>query len=215
MDSPAGYDNSLVLSYMGLRKAIGIIGTTLPFALALGLMLLSRRAGVEVSISAYYYTRMGDVFVGSLCAVAVFLMSYRGYERRDRVAGVAACVFGVGIALFPTAPDAPTAAQARVGIVHHVFAASFFLALAYFSLALFRKTDPTKPPTRQKVQRNVVYTVCGYTILACLAILVVARIVIGEPAMEALKLLFVFESVAIVAFGISWLTKGEFVLKDQ
>lgn len=30
-----------------------------------------------------------------------------------------------------------------------------------------------------------------------------------------IPVLFTFESVAVVAFGASWLVKGEFILKDQ
>src|SRR5258708_1137366 len=100
--------DSLVMSYLGLRKAIGIIGLMLPFLLAIGNFFaqpLLRDAkplrGLQDSISHYYYTDMGNVFVGSLCAIGIFLLSYRGYEKHDRVAGTLACIFAVGVALFP------------------------------------------------------------------------------------------------------------------
>ena len=35
------------------------------------------------SISSYYHSVMRDIFVGSLCAVGTFLISYRGYDKRD------------------------------------------------------------------------------------------------------------------------------------
>jgi hypothetical protein len=93
-------------------------------------------------------------------------------------------------------------------------AASFFLTLAYFSLVLFRKTDPTKTATRRKLQRNVVYTMCGYTILACIALVVVVALLPGAAPVKRLDPVFWLESVAVVAFGASWLTKGEAILKD-
>jgi hypothetical protein len=102
----------LVLSYMALRRAIGVLGSGLPLLLALGKMLL-QGPGLEHSISAYYYTAMGDVLVGSLCAIGVFLLSYQGYERADQIAGRLACVSAVGVALFPVAPAQATAAQLR------------------------------------------------------------------------------------------------------
>jgi hypothetical protein len=208
-------DDSLVLSYLGLRKAVGIIGIALPFVLAFGKMLLTWSAGIEPSMSAYYYTQMGDVFVGSLCAIAVFLMSYRGYERQDRIASVLACIFGIGIALFPTAPlENATSADQLTGRVHLGFAALFFLTLAYFCLALFRKTDPSRPPTTRKLQRNGVYTVCGYTILACLALIVLTQTLLDEAAVKKLDTLFWLEAVCVLAFGMSWVTKGEAILKD-
>ena len=214
MDQQAGPNGSLVLSYLGLRKAIGIIGTALPFVLAFGKILLEG-PGIQSSISHYYYTEMRGVFVGSLCAIATFLMSYRGYERKDDLAGDLACGFAVGVALFPTTPEVNATSRERfVGVLHLLFAASFLLTLAFFSLALFRKTDPTKTPTRQKLQRNAVYTVCGYAILTCLALSALVALLSGDSPVRRLDPIFWLESAAVVAFGISWLTKGEAILKD-
>jgi len=208
-------DDSLVISYLSLRKAVGIIGIALPFVLAFGRMLLDGSPGIEPSMSAYYYTQMGDVFVGSLCAIAVFLMSYRGYQRRDRIAAILAGAAGIGIALFPTTPLAdPSPADQAIGRVHLACAAVFFLTLAYFSLALFRETDPARTPTPRKLQRNIVYTVCGHTILACLLMIVLGNLFLSETDAIRLHWLFWFEAVAVVAFGASWLVKGEAILKD-
>ena len=104
MSHDSGPQGFLVLSYLDLRKAVGIIGFALPFVLAFGKILL-QGSGIQSSISGYYYTDMRNVFVGSLCAIGVFLMSTRGYDRKDEIAGILACVFAVGVALFPTTPD--------------------------------------------------------------------------------------------------------------
>jgi hypothetical protein len=208
-------NGSLVISYLDLRKAIGIIGTALPFVLAFGNILVEG-PGIQDSISSYYHTGMRDVFVGSLCAIAVFLMSYRGYERKDDIAGDLACVFALGVALFPTTPDVNiTPRDNIIGALHLLFAAGFFLTLAFFSLVLFRKTDPTRAPTRGKLKRNAVYTLCGYTILVCLAFIVVVAFLSSDSPVKRLDPVFWFEAAAIVAFGVSWLTKGEAILKDE
>ena len=209
-------DQSLVLSYLGLRKAIGIIGIALPFALAIGKWILDG-PGLETSISAYYYSVMRNVFVGSLCAIAVFLMSYRGYEKVDAIAGRLACAFAIGTALFPTTPDVnATPHDHFIGALHLTFAALFFLTLAFFCLRLFRKTSPTRTPTPQKLKRNAVYTVCGYTIIGCLvAIAIVKGLLAGDESVMQLDPVFWLEAIAIVAFGVSWFTKGEAILKDQ
>src|SRR3989442_7994060 len=102
-DAQRDADNSLVISYLTLRKAIGIIGLLLPFVLSLG-KILFESSGLETSISAYYYTSMRNVFVGSLCAIGVFLLSYRGFDVRDEIAGKVGCLFAVLTALFPTTP---------------------------------------------------------------------------------------------------------------
>ena len=206
--------SSLVISYLTLRRAVGIIGTALPFVLVIGKWLLDGW-GIQSSISAYYYTSMRDVFVGSLCATGVFLLSYRGYERADDIAGNLACVFVVGVALFPTAPGTgASATQALVGYVHLALASAYFLTLAYFSLVLFTKTNPAKRMTERKKQRDVVYTVCGSTILVCVGLVVVDFAFFKHSAVQSVDPVFWLESAAVLAFGISWLTKGEAILAD-
>ena len=211
----------LVISYLSLRKAIGFIGLGLPFVLVIGKMLLNG-LGIQGSISDYYYTSMRNVFVGSLCAIGIFLISYRGFDKRDRIAGALACLFAVGVALFPTRPGVDfTEAQKWIGRVHLTFAACLFLTLAYFSLALFRRTAPDRTMTLQKKQRNGVYTVCGYTILACIALIVLCELLFlndyspyPNTGIQNLDPVFWFESIAVVSFGVSWLTKGEAILAD-
>lgn len=214
MSSKVTTSSGLVISYLTLRRAIGIIGTALPLVLIIGKWLLDGW-GIQPSISAYYYTSMRDVFVGSICAIGVFLLSYRGYERADNVSGNLACVFAVGLALFPTPPPTDASAMANfVGIIHLLFASAFFLTLAYFSLTLFRKTNPSKPMTERKMQRNVIYTVCGYTILACVGLIVFYVAFLRHTAVQSVDPVFWLEALAVMAFGVSWLTKGEAILAD-
>jgi hypothetical protein len=58
----------LVLSYLTLRKAVGWIGLTLPIILAIGGFIFQafadRPLKIEPSVSSYYFTGMGTVFVG-------------------------------------------------------------------------------------------------------------------------------------------------------
>lgn len=213
MSQPSGGDDSLVLSYLGIRKAVGIIGIALPFVVALGALVVSG-LGLQSSVSAYYYTVMRDVFVGSMCAIAVFLMSYRGYDSRDRIAGNLACAFALGVALFPTTPaSGATPTDLVFGWLHVVCAACFLLVLAYFSLKLFRLSEGGM--TDQKKRRNVVYTVCGYVILACLVLAAVVKLLGDDSPIKQLSPIFWLEATAIVAFGVSWFTKGEAILKDR
>ncbi len=215
MSSPSRSNNSLVLSYLDLRKAIGIIGIALPFVLAFG-KIIFENPGIQSTISSYYYTGMRDVYVGSLCAIAVFLMSYRGYERQDQIAGRLACYFALGTALFPIAPDAnATGRDAVIGMVHLLSATSFFLTLSFFALFLFRKTNSNKPPTEKKKQRNKVYTVCGYAIIACIALIVLVRFLPSGSLVQKLAPVFWLQSAAIFSFGVSWFVKGEAILKDE
>jgi len=208
---------SLVVSYLTLRKAIGVLGISLPFILSLGALIVFK-TGFQTSISGYYYTGMRDVFVGTLCAIGVFLFSYKGYERKDDLAGNFASVSAIGVALFPTAPvNDPTSLQEIISNVHLVFAALFFLTLAYFSLCLFTKSEATKPRTAMKRCRNLVYIVFGCIIVASIVLIVVHGFLPAniKQAVSAYNPVYWLESIAVVSFGISWLTKGEAILWDK
>jgi len=136
-------------------------------------------------------------------------------STRDKVFYLA-CVFAIGVALFPTTPDVgATSRDKLIGTLHLSLAALLFLTFAYFSILLFTKTAPDKEPTPRKLQRNIVYLVCGYTILACIFLMVVVAIPPVKTLVERLTPIFWLESVAVVAFGVSWLTKGETILKDE
>lgn len=204
---------SLVMSYLGLRRSVGVIGIALPIVLAVGKMLFES-PGLLDTLSAYYYSVMRDVWVGSLSATAVFLFSYR-YGRQDAIAGALAGVCALGVAFFPAPPVMATTQQMIIGVVHWTLSVIFFLTLAYFALVLFRKTDPNKQPTPQKLQRNQVYLVSGIVILAALALLGLISLLPGVAWLQAIHPVFWLESLAIWAFGVAWFVKGETILKDK
>lgn len=210
-------ERSLVFSYLLLRKAIGVLGVAFPFVLALGAQIFFQ-TGLRSSVSSYYHTGMRDVFVGTLCAIGVFLLSYRGRQRRDDIAGNLGCLFAVGIALFPVAAEGDVTKSAiLIGYFHQGFAALFFLTLIYFSLFLFTKKDPTKSPSKRKRQRNRIYIACGCIMVVCIALIALYKYPQpGMPAIpESYHPVFWLETIAVVAFGISWCTKGQAILKDQ
>jgi hypothetical protein len=200
-----------------LRKAIGFLGISLPFAVSLGAFLIFR-TGIQTAISNYYYTGTRDVLVGTLWAIGFFLLSYRGYDRIDRIAGYLGCVFALGVALFPTAPEIDPSTTARViGYIHMAFAGLFFFTLIFFSLFLFTKTKPHRQPTRRKLQRNRVYRACGIAMAICILLMTIYTFLPDQAAapLKGYHPLFWLESIAILSFGVSWLTKGQAILKDE
>lgn len=216
MKKEAGTDQ-LVFSYLGLRKAIGYLGAALPFAVSLGALLIFR-TGIQSSISSYYYTGTRDVFVGALWAISFFLLSYRGYEPIDNISGNLGFVFALGVSLFPTAPDLnPSPTATLIGYFHLGFAGLFFFTLIFFSLFLFTKTKPHGKPTHRKLQRNIVYRVCGIVMAVCILLMTIYIFLPKATAapLKAYHPIFWLEALAILSFGISWLTKGEAILKDQ
>jgi hypothetical protein len=211
-------EQPLVQSYLFLRKGIGIIGVALPFVLIIGKIILES-PGISGSISAYYYSVMRDVFVGSLWAIAIFLICYR-YDLLDNIASTIAGCCAIGVALFPTTPDVgATQQQATIGWIHSSFAMCFFLILALMAIFLFRRTDQENP-TPRKQQRNTVYLICGIAILACVVLTALILLVPNLPVPPWLRAhhpIFWLESASIVAFGVAWFVKGETlgILKDE
>jgi uncharacterized membrane protein YdcZ (DUF606 family) len=215
--------SNIIISYDTLRKIIGLLGISMPFTTSLGAYMISG-TGIQKSISDYYYTSAGNVLVGTLFAIGVFLWSYKGYESFrnssykyiDNWAGNLCCVFAITCALFPTAPDDPAPLARRIGYVHTVSAFLFFVVLFCFSFFLFTQSDQPVPTERKK-SRNRVYRVCGGVMGSCVLL---GAIYVLLPHYLASKLewyrpIFWMEAIAIEAFGISWLTKGEAVLQDR
>jgi hypothetical protein len=191
--------NTLVHSYLFLRRAIGLIGLALPVVLILGKQLV-QGGDLIGSLSGYYYTDLRDVLVGAMCAVGVFLLAYYGHDRVDNIASTVAGLGAIGLALSPTTPDHDvTAGDRTAGVLHLVFAAVFFLSLAYFCLRLF-------PHDGEQPERfGALYRVCGGVILACLVLIALAKYVGLVPELHPALWL---EAVAVEAFGVAWLVKG-------
>ena len=209
-------ESSLIMSYLALRKAVGILGIALPIVLWLGGLGFFGTA-LQGSISAYYYTGMRNIFVGTQWAMGSFLFSYRGYALADDVAGKVASASALGIALFPTTPSGIASRNAVfLGHIHSAATFLFFATLAFFALVLFTKTGPGIP-TPRKLLRNRVYRACGWAIIVSMLLIVVHNVLPSESTqgLEPYRPVFVVETLAILAFGSSWLVKGEALLKDE
>jgi hypothetical protein len=154
----------------------------LPLILAVWGFTLCHCAALEPSISDYYGLRTRDALVGVLSTVAWFLYAYRGYERKDDIAGNIACFFALGVALFPT--TAPGAEHR----LHLLCATALFLTLAYFSFFLFTKSGPSMTP--EKRFRNRVYRGCGVIIVACIALIGLSFWSLPEATLLTLKPVF-------------------------
>lgn len=212
--TPCQDNQSLVISYLTLRKAIGFLGLFLPLILVIGGWIDTGHLGVEPSISDYYYTSMRNGFVGVMAAVALFLFAYLGYDPIDRIAGNLGCIFALGVAFFPTTPELQD--PDLTGTLHFVFAVLFFATLVFFSLFLFTRTRNVNQMTAQKKKRNTVYHICGYIMIACILSMALYFFVFENkyPWLDQAHPVFFLESLALVAFGGSWLVKGGFILKD-
>jgi hypothetical protein len=212
-------EEPIIVSFMTIRKGVGVLGILMPFLLVAGLAFIFKEGDWEPSLSHYYYTRMGAAFVGTLCVVAFFLYCYRGYDRADRVTSRLAALFALIVAFFPADP-APLYSVMNfdcaywVHVVHFVSASLMFLVFAYISIFLFTKTDAPEPG-RRKRQRNRVFRVCGVLMLVALVgILLDATVPSIGTALAVYHPILVLEAIALWAFGLSWLVKGQGMLKD-
>ncbi|SCG57923.1 DUF998 domain-containing protein [Micromonospora inositola] len=191
-----------------LRLGIGSVGIALPVVLVVGHLVATRRLTLLDSLSGYYHTEMRDVFVGALCAIGVFLISYR-YRWPDDVLSTVAGVLAIAVALFPTTVGAPAGTTSgtdrTVGVVHQVAAAALFLLLAVFCLFLFTRPDRVGVPQGRSVNRF--YRACGLVILAAIA-LAPASTALPADVRHTLKPVLWCETVAVFAFGAAWVVKS-------
>jgi hypothetical protein len=200
-------------SYQMMRTAIGGIGLALPIVLLLGdALFLDGGVLPRGSLSAYYHSGMRDVFVGALCATAIFLITYKVVESSlDNTLSTIGGVAALGVAVFPTgrpgdAPIGPTPLQEALGeplvaAIHFGSAALFILSLAAISY-YFGVREGSRPEPR--VRWRAVHWAC-----AAVIVLTVLGILLSQATgvLDEFSLL-VGEVVAVFAFGISWLLKG-------
>lgn len=226
-------DQSAAMSYKLLRTIVGVLGMTLPVIVVVGAYLIDD-TGFLYSISSYYHTSMRDVFVGILFITAAFMFTYNPEDYPDgyidNIAGYFAGIFAIGTAVFPADPAKAVCNGESVGpsiqifgfsvelnTLHTVFAAGFFIVLTIFSLFLFTKSkhgnDSVWTPKRK---RNLVYIVCGLIMAAVLILIPIYFLLRCKyPGLQSLNLVFWLEFIALLAFGVSWFTKGEkFIFKD-
>jgi hypothetical protein len=207
-------DNGLIVNHLTLRNLIGICGILLPVVCLLYAAIVCG-FDVENSISAYYYTHMRDVFVGILFAAGAFMLAYKGYDWDawvSRFAGLCAIL----TACFGTDKWADHEAHLRVfelATVHNLAAGGLFISFAFMSIFLFTKSGEEVLSDEKKI-RNVVYIICGWVIVACVAVMI--------AQMSGLTLIptdldpvFWLETISLFAFGFSWLVKGETLWPDK
>lgn len=216
----------LVVQYLALRRAVGYLGSGLPFVLSIGAAFLFG-TGLQSSLSAYYHTDVGDIFVGVLCALGVFFWAYKGYSNEtvpDDWIGNVAGVCAIGTALFPTAASGGLAeAGTAAAKAHAAFAGALFLTLAHLSYFRFTKTHPGASRTQLKNQRDRIYRTAGVVIVASVALIATLWAtrewgwvsVETLDRIEAWKPVFWLESIAVVSFGAAWAVKGQALLPDR
>ena len=209
--SENGSDTRVKVSYLTMRKVVGILGMLLPIICVVGTLLFTFQFDLRDSISAYFDSVMGPAFAGTLFVVGWFLFAYKGHDARDDKTGDRACLFAMGVAIFPH----ESMTHAWVPWIHFISAALLFLTLAYFSYFLFTETDEDETPTDEKLFRNKIYRSCGIAIVLFIVLIGLYKLLgLEDTGLAALRPILVLEAFVLWAFGFSWFVKGETLWKD-
>ena len=200
-------------SYRSIRNQCGLLGMLLPW-LALFSAGIAQHPGPDWwwSISATYYQT--PALVAVMMPTCLVLFNYCGYEPKDRRLTNLSAICGIGIVLFPCKvswiPDGTPVGFFQLPVqisnyFHIGFAGLFFLLMAINSICLFTKSNAEGDPTPEKLVRNRIYRICGYSLLVMLALMGPAILgIIPE------YFLLIIEILLLTTFGFSWLVKGEF-----
>ena len=155
------------------------------------------------SISASYHEEgwSSNIFVGFLFAISAFLLAYHGRSVFEMVISKIAAVSALGVAMFPCSCGGH---QEIIPHVHYISATIMFLILVAFCYSFFRRAR-SKGHT-QAVFRAFIYAICGVIILISIAVIGLDFILNEAISSRIGRLTFYCEAVALVAFGIAWLT---------
>lgn len=206
----------MVMSFRLMRLIVGILGLIIGIILPIISALLSDCFHIQESISHYYYTIAGDVFVGLLCAVAFFLIMYPGEGKWEDLWTNIAGVCALAVAFFPTGYYQIIDTCTKYSFVfsnwvsklHLIFAGLFFIILGGVAFFQFPKIT-AQMTNREFVNRKWFYKGCGITMWIC--ILILLPMTFSESYSHFLsvnKIVFFIEVLALVAFGWCWLKKG-------
>jgi hypothetical protein len=187
------------LSYRNMRAITGYVGLTLPVVLLLAGVADGH---IESSLSAYYYTKVGNVFTGALCVIGVFLLAYRLTALAiDNFATTLAGIFALGVAFFHAAPDNATLSQLRLADVHLACATALFILLGAISLFLFPRDI-----VDQKWRANW-YMALGALIWLSIVLMPALNWLAGS-FYDNDHVFFILETVCVMAFAVSFILKG-------
>jgi len=215
------------MSYLGIRRAIGVSGLLLPVILGpVGWLIF----GIEIqdNMSSYYHTPLRDVFVGTLCAIGIFLYCYRGYGWIENWTANIGCAAALGVALFPLDyASNPLHQTSVVGYLHTISGGTFFLTLAFYSLYHFPSRHENAEATHSRhenaeatqhdFERNFVYRTSGIVILASMLAMGVYLFLLSDhwkQTLDGYNFLFWMEWVALWSFAAAWLAKAHTIVAE-
>jgi hypothetical protein len=187
------------------RFMLGIICGLLPVACLLfgfiGQLRGINYPGWYNSISATYFSNGNMCMIGALCLCSFFLFTYKGYDLGDRAYTLVAAVSSLLIVACPCAA-APMDYMGLLALpkkasdfIHMVAAIALFGSFALMTLTQFTKGNHKR--------RNTIYRICGWTMLAFMAVVGLATIFDFPGYMT-----MICEAGMLWAFAVAWIVKS-------
>lgn len=185
---------------------------------------LAKIAGVSAFLIAFSPTTGSGCLYDGAEVARVFITGATGSEMFNtdisNVAGTITYDFWASFKRFGTPENVPTLLRS----IHFGAAAVMFLILAYFSYFVFTRTNSATSlkPGNRKDRRNAWYRALGLAILLAIVAIGVKSTVLTwllsperatavETWWNGWRLTFVFETIALGSFGLSWMIKGRFI----
>jgi len=192
------------IDHLTIKLWVGTIALLLPW-----LLKFTADCPLQSVSESYWATDWSrNIFVGALIAIAALVSAYNGDRRLDMVMAKVASVAAVGAAIFPSDPDEIMWPRCHAAL-HYVAGGLLFLILTYFCIAFFRKARVKT--SRESKRRKAVYLLCAAAIVGAMAVLILDTVMVKVLHNDWLNchfpvLFFYAESMALTAFGVSWLT---------
>jgi len=208
----------MTISYLTMRRCIGVLALAFPI-----ILIIFGGFPMQTSISATYWTNSNVLFTSILVTMGIFLISYNGYDKKDKwitsISGVAL----IGVALFPCEVGINPVTNAYLfsflspkvnAIFHYGFAIITFSFMGIMSLIQFTKS--TGPVSANKKKRNLIYKICGYVIFGILFLALILELIPNAREItDTIRLWYWLEALIVWTFGISWIIKGETLWADR
>ena len=215
-DNIYAHNPALRFDQKRLASIVGYVAIGMPVVLGLGGVLLG---SVRQSLSGFYYEPflLGDIFVGCLVFIGTVMLAYKGWNRKVGHLASLAGISAYAVALFPaggwiTGESDNRLFAAQAHIAHGVGALCLFLILAWFCFAIFTKVEPHQRDSHgallpNKRRRNRIYQATGTLLLAAIVAITIGDVFYPDWSVRN-RLTYWAETVALVAFGISWIVHG-------
>ena len=185
--------NSRTISFKNLYLAVGVLGSILP-------LLDVWKCGWHIppSISESYYLGAIVPFTCVLFSLGVVFFFNKGFDIIDTLCNKLSGIAAIGVVSFPC--DSP---KFMFPVLHYVSAITLFLTFAFMSLFVFRRLRSPKGYTKNKNRRNIIYTLCGFSILLFMLL-------------TGLKVITIYwgEVLMLESFAVSYIVQGEIIFKD-